>query len=65
LQKLMFFDAGNYLILGHIAIDEKSNEIPAYQTLLTQLEIPNTLFAADALHCQKKHLSKLLMPMAC
>lgn len=65
LQKLMFFDADDYLILGHIAINEKSNEIPAFQSLLTQLEIPNTLFTADALHCQKKHLSKPPIHMAC
>ena len=65
LQKLMFFDSDNYLILGHIAIDEKSNEIPAFQNLLTQLEIPNTLFTADALHCQKKLLSKPQIHMAC
>lgn len=64
LQKLMFFDSNNYLILGHIAIDEKSNEIPAFQSLLAQLEIPNTLFTADALHCQKKLLSKPQIPMA-
>lgn len=65
LQKLMFFDSDNYLILGHIAIDEKSNEIPAFQSLLTQLEIPNTLFTADALHCQKKLLSRPLIRTAC
>ena len=56
LQKLMFFDAGNHLILGHIAIEEKSNEIPAFQALLAELEIPNALFSADAIHFQKKLL---------
>ena len=30
LQKLMFFDVNEKLILGHIAIAEKTNEIPAF-----------------------------------
>lgn len=37
LQKLKLFDSDNYMILGHIDIDEKSNEIPAFQSLLSQL----------------------------
>ena len=61
LQKLMFFDANDDLILGHIAIEEKSNEIPAFQSLLGILKIPNALFSADAIHCQKKLLSRLLV----
>lgn len=65
LQKLTFFDSDDNLILGHIAIDEKSNEIPAFQSLLAQLEISNTLFTADALHCQKKLLSRPPVLMAC
>jgi len=63
LQKLMFFDANNDLILGHIAIEEKSNEIPAFQSLLAVLEIPNAVFSADAMHCQKKLLSRQLIAM--
>lgn len=58
MQKLSFFDAGQSLILGHIAVEDKSNEIPAFQTLLSILEIPGAVFTADALHLQKKLLSR-------
>lgn len=60
IQKLMFFDRDQALILGHELIDDKSNEIPAFQKLLKNLEIPCGIFSADALHCQKKLLSRLL-----
>lgn len=65
LQKLMFFDTEQSLILGHIAIEEKTNEIPAFQSLLCELEIPGALFTADALHLQKKLLSNPEISMDC
>lgn len=54
LWKLMFFDADKKLILGHVSIEDKSNEIPAVQSLLQELELKNVVFTIDALHCQKK-----------
>ena len=42
------------LVLAHIDIAEKSNEIPAAQALLGELGIaPGALVTLDALHCQK------------
>lgn len=58
MQKLSFFDAEQSLILGHIAVEDKSNEIPAFQALLSTLEIPSVIFSADALHLQKKLLRR-------
>ena len=58
MQKLSFLDAEQSLILGHIAVEDKSNEIPAFQTLLSTLEIPGAVFSADALPLQKKLLSR-------
>jgi hypothetical protein len=58
MQKLMFFDTEQSLILGHIAVKDKSNEIPAFQALLSTLKIPGAVFTADALHFQKKLLSR-------
>jgi hypothetical protein len=53
-QVLSAFATGTSLILAHIDIAEKSNEIPAAQTLLAQLGIPaGTLVTLDAIHCQK------------
>jgi predicted transposase YbfD/YdcC len=35
-------------------IDEKSNEIPAVQTLIATLGLSGRVFTLDAMHCQKK-----------
>ena len=42
------------LVLTHIEIDEKSNEIPAAQRLLGELQFANCTVTLDAMHCQKK-----------
>lgn len=41
------------LVLAHIDIADKSNEIPAVQALLAELGIAGQLVTLDALHCQK------------
>ena len=42
------------LTLDQVAIQEKSNEIPALKLLLAGLELPpGTLITADAMHCQQ------------
>jgi len=53
-QVLHAFDTEAGLILAHIDIDEKSNEIPAAQRLLGELQVAQTIVTLDALHCQKK-----------
>ena len=57
-QILSAFAADTALVLAHIEIDEKSNEIPAAQKLLEELDVAGHLVTLDAMHCQKK-LSKL------
>jgi hypothetical protein len=53
-QVLSAFATDTCLVLAHIDIDEKSNEIPAAQALLAELGVPaGTLVTLDALHCQK------------
>jgi hypothetical protein len=43
------------LTLDQIAIEEKSNEIPALKPLLRKLDLPSgTLITADAMHCQQE-----------
>jgi hypothetical protein len=43
------------LTLDQIAIEEKSNEIPALKPLLKKLNLPpGTLITADAMHCQQE-----------
>jgi len=42
------------IILGHLMVDEKSNEIPAASELIEALGLKGCLFTLDAEHCQKK-----------
>ena len=43
------------LTLDQVAIQDKSNEIPALKPLLKKLNLPpRTLITADAMHCQQE-----------
>jgi len=53
-QVLSAFATDTALVLAHIDIAEKSNEIPAAQTLLAELGVArDAIVTLDALHCQK------------
>jgi hypothetical protein len=54
-QMLSAFATDTALVLAHIEIDEKSNEIPAVQKLLEELNVAGHIVTLDAMHCQKKH----------
>jgi DDE_Tnp_1-associated len=53
-QVLGAFAVETALVLAHIEIDEKSNEIPAVQKLLAELDVAGCIVTCDAMHCQKK-----------
>jgi hypothetical protein len=53
-QVLSAFTHTQQLILGHVSIQEKSNEIPAAQQLIAELGLRGRVFTLDAEHCQKK-----------
>ena len=54
-QVLSAFATDTSLILAHVDIDERSNEIPAAQMLLAELGVADgAIVTLDALHCQKK-----------
>ena len=54
-QVLSAFETDTELVLAHIDIAEKSNEIPAAQKLLAELGLADgAIVMMDALHCQKK-----------
>ena len=55
---LSAFASDKALVLGHLDCGEKSNEIPAVQTLLGSLALTGSVGTVDAMHCQKKHSSK-------
>jgi predicted transposase YbfD/YdcC len=44
----------NHLLLGQVAVDEKSNEITAIPVLLRMLEIAGAIVTIDAMGCQKE-----------
>jgi hypothetical protein len=50
---LSAFAADQRIILGHLAVAEKSNEIPAAQEMISALGLTGRLFTLDAMHCQK------------
>ena len=53
-QVLSAFATDTSLVLAHVDIAEKSNEIPAAQTLLAELGVAaGAIVTLDALHCQK------------
>lgn len=52
-QILSAFATETGLVLAHIDIDDKSNEIPAAQQLLAELDVARHIVTLDALHCQK------------
>ena len=53
-QVLSAFATDTALVLAHIDIAERSNEIPAAQTLLAELGLaPGAVVTLDAMHCQK------------
>jgi len=56
-QVLSAFATDTALVLAHIDIAEKSNEIPAAQRLLAELGIASgAIVTLDAMHCQKNTL---------
>jgi hypothetical protein len=52
-QLLSAFSTGSALILAHVEIDAKTNEIPAAQDLLSELDLDGRIVTLDAMHCQK------------
>ena len=50
---LSAFAVDDALILGHLEVAEKSNEIPAAQAMIQALALEGRLFTLDAMHCQK------------
>jgi hypothetical protein len=64
-QVLSAFAIDTALVLAHVDIAEKSNEIPAAQALLAELGLPaGTIVTLDALHCQKNTSRSQPKPMS-
>ena len=50
---LSAFAADGQIILAHLAVAQKSNEILAAQDMIAALSLTGRLFTLDAMHCQK------------
>lgn len=60
LHMLNAFSAENRLVLGQLAVDEKSNEITAIPKLMEMLDLKDCVITADALNCQKTVTAKVI-----
>jgi predicted transposase YbfD/YdcC len=52
--------SANHLVLGQVAVDEKSNEITAIPALLDALAVAGCIVTIDAMGCQKEIAAKIL-----
>jgi len=50
----------NGVTLGQLAVNEKTNEIPVMRELLEMVDIQGKIITADALHCQKETVKKII-----
>lgn len=53
-QLVSAFDHDALIVLGHVEVSDKSNEIPAAQALIESFGLSGRVLTMDALHCQKK-----------
>jgi predicted transposase YbfD/YdcC len=60
LHMLNAWAVGNRLVLGQLAVDEKSNEITAMPQLMDMLDLKGCIVTADALNCQKTVAKKAI-----
>jgi predicted transposase YbfD/YdcC len=54
------FDHDAGVVLGQVAVDTKSNEIPAARTLLEQLDLDGVVVSLDAMHTQTDTATTIL-----
>lgn len=52
------------LVIGLQSIDDKSNEIPAAQRLIEMLDLKGAVVTADAMHCQRETVEKIVRKRA-
>lgn len=60
LHMLNAWSVGNRLVLGQLAVEEKSNEITAVPQLMDMLDLKDCVVTADALNCQKAVAQKAM-----
>lgn len=60
LHSVSAWACGLRLCVGLRSVEEGSNEIPAVQSLIDMLDLQGSVVTADALHCQKETVQKVV-----
>lgn len=60
LHMLNAWSTGNGLVLGQLAVEDRSNEITAAPKLLEMLDLKDCIVTADAMNCQKAIAAKVV-----
>lgn len=60
LHMLNAWSVGNALVIGQLAVEEKSNEITATPKLMDMLDLKDCIVTADAMNCQKAIAAKAI-----
>ncbi len=64
LHSVSAWNCQHQLVLGQVAVDEKSNEITAIPRLLALLDIENCIITLDAMGCQKQMAKQIVQNKA-
>ena len=57
---LNFYDVSKGIVLCSKPVEDKTNEIPVFQSLLKTFDIKDAIITADALHCQAKTVETII-----
>ncbi len=57
---LNFYDVSKSVVLCSKQVENKTNEIPVFQSLLKKFDIKDAIVTADALHCQKETVNIII-----
>jgi len=60
LQILTAYMTESGVVLGQMAIHEKTNEIPVFQEMLNYIDVQGKTITGDAMHCQKETCKKII-----
>jgi predicted transposase YbfD/YdcC len=64
LHSVSAWACGLKMCIGLKSVDDKSNEIPAVQQLIDMLDLAGAVVTADAMHCQRETVEKIVAKKA-
>ena len=60
LQIVTAYDINELIVVAQTEIKDKTNEITAGRELIDMMDLSNTIITADAIHCQKETMKKIV-----